>query len=214
MVAKIDILNLALQNLGAEQAKDPNELSQEAEIVNFRYDPIRRQILEVHPWNFALKRASLANTGVTPVFQYANQYRLPSDLIRIVATKEQLDIKVFGNPDFNGYQIISNASSFQEADNYSIENDGTGMVLLSDDDSKDILYVFDQQDPQQFSDTFVEVLAAGLSAAVAYKITNSNSVMQRENERFRVLLDDALSTDSQQGTTQRIEVSAFLNARN
>lgn len=214
MAAKIDIINGALQNLGEEQAKDPNELSQQAKVINFRYDVARKELLELHPWNFALKRAALANTGTAPLFQFTNAFRLPSDLIRMVATDLQLDLKVFGNPDFNGFQIISNFSTFQEADRYSIENDGIGKLLLSDDESKEILYVYDQQDPEQFSPTFTELLSKSLSAKCAYRITNSRTVAEAEREEFLLMLDNALSTDSQQGTTERIEVSSFLSARN
>ena len=216
MVAKVNIFNFALQDLGAASISVPDENTTEARECNLRYDSIRRMILNLHPWNFATKRAQLAQLSEAPVFEFDKQYQLPTDFIRMVATEKQIEFLPTGNPDFNGYLIISNRSAFQSADYYKIEtnaSDGT-RVLLSDDDTKKILYIFDQEDTNAFSPLFVELLARGLAGAIAYRITNSRSVEEQKKAEFvNFLLATAKNVDGQEDITTRIEMSGYLSSR-
>ena len=210
MVAKVDICNFALQNLGASSITSLTEGSVEASECNLRYDSIRRMVLEMHPWNFASQRASLAKLADAPVWGFANQFQLPPDFVRMVGTKDQLETLPTGNPDFNGFIIISNRSAFEKADVYKIEGD----TLLSDDDEKSILYICDKEDTALFPPLFVELLAAGLAGAIAYRVTNSRTMAAEMKQEFtNFLLQTAQTVDAQQDITRRIEQSGFLSSR-
>lgn len=216
MVAKVDIFNFALQDLGASSVSAPDENTTEARECNLRYDSVRRMILNLHLWNFATKRAQLARLSEAPVFEFGYQYQLPTDYIRMVATEKQIEFLPTGNPDFNGYLIISNRSAFQSADYFKIEtnaSDGT-RVLLSDDETKKIVYIFDQDDTQAFSPLFIELMARGLAGAIAYRITNSRTVEEQKKAEFtNFLLATAKNIDAQEDITTRIEMSGYLSSR-
>ena len=214
MVSKVDICNYALQNIGANSITTLTEDTPEAIECNLRYDTARKSLLELHPWNFALKRASLNKEVETPAFGYDNQFALPTDFVRMIATEEQIGFINHGS-SFNGYVTISNRNDFAEADNYKIEmNSSGGKILLSNDDTKKILYVFNQTSEATFAPMFIELLAKGLSAAMAYRITNNRTLAQTERQEFEEMLRQTKLTDAQQGTYERTEQSAFLGARN
>jgi len=213
MVSKVDICNLALQNIGAKSITTLTDGTVEATECNLRYDTVRRSILELHPWNFAIKRAALNKLSTSPAFGADNQFGLPSDLVRMFATEEQTDFINFGS-NFNGYLTISNQTSFSRADEYKLEIAPTGeKVLLSDDAAKNIIYVFDQEDVAKFAPMFVELLAKALGAAIAYKVTNSRTMASAEKQEFTDMLRSSKTVDAQQGTFERTEQSTYLGVR-
>jgi hypothetical protein len=213
MVSSIDVANYALQNLGANSITSFTEGTVEATQMNLRYDSVRRSVLEMHPWNFAVKRAALSLDSVAPAFGYDNQFVLPSDCLRVFATEEQTDYINFGS-NFNGYLTISNRSSFSAADDYKVEINASGKrVLLSNDDAKKIIYQFDQDDVQKFSPMFVELLAAGLASATAYRITDNATLADAARNQFYDLMRRSKTVDAQEGTYERTEQSIFLGVR-
>lgn len=214
MVSKTDICNLALQNIGAKSIITLTDGSVEATECNLRYESIRKLVLELHPWNFAVKRVALNLLTTSPAFGYDNQFGLPGDFVRIFATEEQTDFINFGS-NFNGYLTISNQTSFSQADDYKIEIDPTteATVLLSNDEAKRIIYVFDQQDTAKFAPLFVELLAKGLGAAIAYRVTNSRTMAKAEKEEFAGMLESSKTIDAQQGTFERVEQGVYLGVR-
>lgn len=207
--SKTDILNLALQNLGARRIISPLEDTREAEVMNGRYDFARRRVLECAFWHFALKRVALNQDPITPAFGYLFQYQLPADLVRMVGTETQLESGWFGNPDFNGFITISNSNAYANADRYKIENG----FLLSNDGTVKILYVFDQEDTSKFSNYFVDMLGCRLAADTAIDVTNSAQMAQALEAKFSAMERECKVINSQQGTYERIETSAFLAAR-
>lgn len=214
MVSVVDICNIALQNLGANTISDLNEGSVEARECALRYDSVRRAVLAAHPWNFASKRVELARLEETPSFGFDTQFALPGDFVRMIATEDQLEYILF-NPDFNGFLTISNTTQYAEADRYKLEIAENGQqVLLSDNEFKRILYVFDQKDTAQFAPLFVEMLAQALAAAIAFRITGNRSQAQEEEAKWQRMNAEAKQIDGQQGTYERTERSVFLSARN
>lgn len=215
MVSKIDICNIALQNLGANIISDLNEDTVEARACNLRYDIVRRAVLASTLWNFASKRVTLSKSTSSPVFGFENVFHLPSDFIRMWGTDKEIDQLTQFSPDFNGYIQSSYSSTYPQADNYQIEIDqDTGdKVLLSDDDTKEIKYIFDQQDTGKFSSQFVEMLAQGITAKICFTVTNNRAQAQEEEAQFTRMIEEAKKIDSQQGTYRRTETSIFLSSR-
>lgn len=70
MTATVDIVNRALQALGTRTTVSVAELlagsSNEAIQANLAVDPIRRSLLRMAPWNFAVKTANLVYITSTP----------------------------------------------------------------------------------------------------------------------------------------------------
>lgn len=217
MVSKIDIWNIALNNMGSrKQIVSESEDGFVADQMRLRYDPVRLALLEHHPWNFAMKRVALALSANTPAFGFANAFVLPSDFVRMVATKEELDAIAVGSPEFNGYLTVGNFAQVTTVDNYVIEIDPTSgvRVLLSDDSSKKVAYVFDQEDTSKFSADFVELLGLALAAVTARRITDSDAEEARLKQELVDKLRESKTIDSQQGVFSPTEFSTFLLSRN
>ena len=84
MASVVDICNSALNFLGASTISALTEDSKNARLCNQRYEPIRNRTFRSHAWNFATKRVELAKDSDAPVVEYANQYTLPADCLRVL----------------------------------------------------------------------------------------------------------------------------------
>ena len=211
-VSKVEICNLTAQLIGDESIISLSDGTTIAEQLNLRYDSARRAVLEMHPWNFALKRASLALKTTTPAFDFSHQFTLPTDCLRVVATDKELDMAYNSDPYFNGYKTIGFQAAFSSGrDRYKIE----GRSLLYDEDTCLILYICDIKDTTTFSPLFVEGLALYLASRIAYKITGSRTLERELLAEFdKFMMQKAQVADAQQGTIERNDTSRLLSVRN
>ena len=84
MASVVDICNSALNLLGASNITALTDDSKNARLCNQRYEPIRNRIFRSHAWNCLTKRVQLAEDSDAPVVEYANQFTLPSDCLRVL----------------------------------------------------------------------------------------------------------------------------------
>lgn len=212
MVSKIDICNYALQNLGSDVITSLTEGTPGAVECNLRYDQSRRTLLTMHQWNFATKRYKLNAKVAAPEFNYSYQYTLPSDFLYLVMTGLEEQYQQGQAQVFNSNIYVSDVPNYGGIDKYRIEQASDGdLVLLSNSNSVNIIYVADVTDTQKFSKTFVHLLARFLTANIAYRVTGSKSERDTQIQIFKEEFEDFISIDSQQGVFDRIEVSQFLS---
>ena len=87
MASEVDIVNLALAHLGdtaTVSSINPPEGSAQAEHAQRFYPVARDALLQLHNWNFAMRRAALPMvTSEWPEWQYA--YSLPADMMTAVS---------------------------------------------------------------------------------------------------------------------------------
>lgn len=87
MASVVDICNLALSHLGDTatlSSIDPPEGSAQAQHCHTFYPMARDSLLELHYWNFSMRRVALASTDAPyPMWQYG--YLVPSDAINIIS---------------------------------------------------------------------------------------------------------------------------------
>ena len=84
MASVVDICNSALNLLGASTISALTEDSKNARLCNQRYEPIRDRTFRSHAWNCLTKRVQLAEDSAAPVVEYANQFTLPTDCLRVL----------------------------------------------------------------------------------------------------------------------------------
>lgn len=189
--SQTSICNLALIALGEDPITSLSDARKAAILCSALYDPTRRELLELQPWKFAKRQATLASSTVAPQFTYANAFPLPADFIRMYDEPEEDD------PE---YEIMNVA--------------GTGQVMMSNDDSPfQMLYVFDCQDPTAFSPLFVALLGNALAAKLAQPLIQS---IDKENEmsgKVQASLDRASLSDSQQTSSREFDDDVWLKSR-
>ena len=191
MASVVDICNSALNLLGASTISSLTEDSKNARLCNQRYEPIRNRTFRSHAWNFATKRVELAKDSAAPVVEYANQYTLPSDCLRVLKIHT-------GTTD-----------SIKSTIDYAVE----GRKIKTDEGTVFLVYIALITDPNEYDTYFNEALSAALAADLAYAITNnatlSNNYQAIADERLR----EARFVDATENSLGTVESSEFTDAR-
>lgn len=188
MATKVDICNQALRYLGEAGTMasiDPEETSTEAELCSRMYPVCRDLMLEDFPWSFAIRRVALA-VGATDVYGWGYAYRLPSDLMRILAISEA-DDRMFENPQ----QFI-------------IESDESGLVCYTDTANAVIRYVRTNVPETMMPESFCDALAYLLASKLAGQIIKGTSAINVQKNLYAFYaqaLEKAKSADAAQQRT-------------
>jgi len=179
----VEICNSALTKIGAERITSLEDDSPRAVLCNERYALLRDQVLRAHPWNFAIKRAALPQLATTPVFEWAYEYQLPTDCLKVLNTEEHSRFKV------EGRKILSNE----------------GAPL-------NIRYIYKNENVGDYDPVFVEALSCRIAVDLCYSITNSTTMAESMLAAYRAQLSEARSMDAQEGSPEDWIVDEWLNA--
>ena len=172
MASKVGICNSALIKLGASTIMSLTDGSKNANLCNEQYARLRDDLLRSHPWNFAMKRAKLAQLATAPAFQFAYAYQLPADWLRTVSVHDN----------------DAGAGSAR----YRIE----GRTILADVSEIYLRYVGVVDDPNGMPISFQEAFAWRLAADLAQAVTQSTTVQEAMLQGLRPALATAKSIDA------------------
>lgn len=176
ITSEVSICNLALSKIGARKSiSSLTEAGLEAETCNLHYEHLRDMLLQSHPWNFAIARASLSENATSPAFEYENQFYLPADYLRAIKL-------------------------YNESQSWKVEGD----QLLTDANTVNLIYIKKQTNPTFFPPLFVECLATLLAAEIEEEITNDTSKSAKLRQEFKEKFREAKRRDGQEGTPDRI----------
>jgi hypothetical protein len=168
MTSNVEIANRALTRLGDRTIVSLTEDSNQARAINAIFESVRRTEIRKHPWNFAKARAQLAADADAPLFGYSYQYTLPADCLRVLPKSDPLlDWRI------EGKKIVTNESG-----------------------PLDIVYIADVTDPNQFDETFIEVLASKLAEEASVRLSNAESKKAQAREDYRAALLEARRTNA------------------
>jgi len=191
MASVVDICNSALNLLGASTISALTDDTKNARLCNQRYEPVRNRIFRSHPWNCLIKRVQLAQDSDAPVIEFANQYTLPTDCLRVLKIHN-------GTTD-------SVASDLE----YKIE----GRKIKTNEGTVYLVYVALDTDPNNYDAYVQEAISHQLAADIAYAVTNNatlaNNYMSRADERLR----EARFIDATENSVDTIEANEFTDAR-
>jgi len=163
-----DICNAALSKLGAEPILTRADNNNRGRTLNGRYDSVRDAELRRHRWRFSIARVSLPALAAAPDSDYARQFELPGDFLRLI---EGGDIKSV--PDLCDFRGTDSSL-------YSIE----GRTILTDLSAPlSIRYIAKIVDDSLFDSAFREALASRLAYECCKKITGN------ENEKDGCMAD-------------------------
>jgi hypothetical protein len=171
-----DVVNAALVEIGGSRITSLTDGSTNANAANDIYTEIRDGLLRSHNWNFATKRAKLAQSSTVPAFEFDYAYPLPSDWIRTTS--------VHNNDAGHGTVF------------YRMEIVGTQRAILADSDQLYIRYVYQVTDPNQMAADFRRAFELALARSLSLKIPTSNTVKAELVKEANRALNVARSTDS------------------
>ena len=133
----------------------------------------------------------MAKDSTSPVVEFANQYTLPSDCLRVLKIHT-------GVTD----SIVSDIE-------YKIE----GRKLKTNEGTIFLIYIALNTDPNVYDVYLQEAISHQLAADLAYAVTNNatlaNNYMARADERLR----EARFIDATENSLDTIEANEFTNAR-
>lgn len=200
ITSSTDICNLALDLLSAGNVTNIEDPTTATESLLGRwYNQSRRKLLREHPWNFAIKRVTLAASATAPAFGYAKAFPLPSDFIRVL---------------YISLPIVTNEETILPTSEYQIEN---GRVLITDNygqgDTINLVYIYDFKNVSLMDPMFVDLLVYEVALGVAYKVTENNTNIQRIGELQKRRSALARAIDGQERPPTRFERSRALSAR-
>lgn len=188
MASEVDIINSALNMVGATNIISRGEDSKSARITNQRYDYVRDAVLRAHPWNCAVTRRALTSDTDTPAFGYTNQFTLPTDpyCLRVLGL-DYLDI------------------------DFLVE----GRKIITDEDAINVKYIARVTDPNEYDQLLIEAIAARLAADTSFALVQSTSLTNAMFALYEGKLSEARFVDASEGTpgaTDNVTVSGSLQS--
>jgi hypothetical protein len=180
----IEICNAALSRLGAPAITSLSDADKRSQSCALMYPRTRDHLLRSHPWNFALKRVSIAADVTAPAFGYTARFALPADYLRI-------------------YRL----------DYTDIEHKIEGGYLLCDESTINMIYVAKITDTTKFEPMFDHLLSVMLAHELSYSLVQSASLKLALGQEVQILLRDVRSADAQEGTPDNFEFNTWVEAR-
>ena len=195
-----DIANLALDLLSGSQIQSIDSPTSATESLIARwYDTTRRKVLREHPWGFATKRIVLAPDSADPAFGYSAAFSVPSDFLRLLDVATNLS---------DTQETFLPKKYYQFEQNRILLNDYYG-----DNESLNLIYIFDNTNVSQYDPLFIDLLAHDLALAIAYKVSETNTNVQRLEQLTKTRGMLAKAVEGQERPPTRVERSHALSAR-
>ena len=183
-VSKIEIINLALSEIGESGIMSLTDRSRRATIATQNYDVTRKSLLRKFEFNFSIKRKKLPPLEEAPEFDFSTQYLLPNDFIKVAGTNTDFPHKI------EGRKLYSNlAEAFP------------------------LVYVADIDDPALFDTIFVELLAVTLAELIVEPLTQSNTKKQLITQKLITLRQFAGINDGIENTSTDLEDTPWVMGR-
>ena len=173
-----DLANMALIMLGQQPITSLDASNNRAVLADNRLADVRDSVLRAHPWNSAVRRASLsADSSVNPTWGYDKRYALPSDFVRLLETEDPLT-------------------------EYKIEGGNTGestsgKFIVTDATEMKIRYIFRLTDVSKMDDTLKHAIATRLAAEIGQAVTGDINVANMMLQKYEAILMQASFEDSQ-----------------
>jgi hypothetical protein len=184
MASPVSIANVALSFVGVPPITSFSDGSVAAGRVSRIYDQARLGLLRAHPWNFAVRRSSLAALDAAPPFGYARKFVLPSDFVR-------------------AHQVVGDYPYVVEGRN--ILSDAPAPLLL--------IYIADVTDANEMDASFRAALSAKIAYDLSYHTRQNRALVESLRTRFFEALAAARNTDGQEGTLPPRSNGSWLDSR-
>jgi len=209
MASEIDIVNLALANLGDNATVTslyPPEGSAQSEHAARFYPIARDTLLEMHPWSFTTKRATLNLLAIT-VPQWDYVYAMPNNTIKCIAVippDSNSDYSSIYSPvDTLGYTannvpLVQGGQYIPQP--FQVESSDTGIdIILTNQEDAVLRYSASITDTTRFTALFTVTLSWHLASMLAGPIIKGDvgaAEAGRCIKMMGIFLQKAKETDS------------------
>jgi hypothetical protein len=191
MATDVSICSNALRRLGDDPITSLSDDTERARLCNAFFADARDHVLRSHPWNFAITRTKLARISTAPAYGFSYQYSLPVSPYCLRVLEMEYPEYVF-----------------------KIENDTVnGRVLLTNEETANILYIARITNAVLYDSMFVDTLTAKMSVDLCYAVTGSTSLQAQMDKTYQQKLSEARSIDGQEGFIDDLVSTVFTDFR-
>lgn len=205
MTSDTAIANLALRRLGDYELTNlATDQTKAGRVMRTHYEHTRDLLLRSHPWNWAIKRATLAASATAPNHEFSYAFPLPVDCLKVVSCDFEQATVTYFDAYIGQYTLPGE---------YRVERVANQLCIVTDEEACKIEYIAKIEDVSQFDPLFVDLLACRLAAECAYGITQNRSVAEQMWQIYERKWTDATGTDAQEGTARPLIADSWLGAR-
>ena len=197
MAGVTELCNQALALVGGSLIDSLQASSTESRLCNLYYPTARVAVLNSNEWTFARKRVQLdAISPAEPVPGFANTFLLPDDTLRVT--------KVSHSPDhLDMHRVV-----------YDLTVNEEGLKIIAARESIIyIKYIFNQDNFEMFSESFVLALAYKMATLLAIPIAHSSTLKASLDTAFEAHRKEAAANDGRQLQSERIRAKQFIDVR-
>lgn len=183
----VEICNRALNAIGQAAITALDEGTPRADLCNRLYTDLRDELLQDHPWNFALRREVSAALTSEPAFEWTYEYAFPTNAVRIISVNED-------------WQRVLWASE--------------GRKILTDEASPiNVRYVTNDLVESDFPPLFTAALVLRIALDLAVPMTDSAAKREALAKEFRVAISRARGADARESGPRQLMAETFIDAR-
>lgn len=184
--SEVQVCSNALLMLGAQPINDFDDEGDRVTLVSNLWANARDAVLRSHPWNCAVKRVSLAPDVAIPPFEYAYQFAIPGECLRILSIGEE-----------------------GEHFRYRIE----ARKIVMDDSECNLRYIFRNEDVTTWDSLLVSAMEAYMAMLCAYPLTKSPTQRSEMEKQYAFQLRQARTVDGLEEPTDDVGDFPLLAVR-
>lgn len=180
------IFNAALYELSAARISTTDQLAHRAQVLRDQWPAARDAALRAHPWNFAIRFATLESPETAPSSGYGYDYPLPPEpfCLRVLELKD----------DDRSWEVFGNR-------------------LHTDAASPTIRYIARVEDTSVYDALFERLAALELADLAVAPLAKNRTVSERVADRLEKARAAARTVDSQEARRPKEQRSRLLDAR-
>tara|TARA_R100001082_G_scaffold95588_1_gene62853 strand:- start:64 stop:684 length:621 start_codon:yes stop_codon:yes gene_type:complete len=194
-LSKVDICNHALLKIGADTISSLDTASntteatiQSAKFCNILFDQALEEVLRMHKWNNAMKRAQLTRLTDAPAFKWKYKYLLPSDCVRVV-------------------NLYDSTDAYDDQTQWVVE----GKNILTDYEKVYLSYVSKPQDVSTLNSFVTQCVIQNLAIKLSVPMQLDEGLQNNLLQEFTIqILPQAKSIDAQENKWWDMEESDTL----
>ncbi len=187
MATDVGIINAAYALLNEQGINQLTENSPRANKASALWEMIRDEVIRDHPWKCCTKRTSISADVATPLYDWAYQYTLPQDFMKVLQVGEL------------GYEVP-----------YAIEN---GKIVTDQSAPLYFRYIYKNEDASTYDSMMVSALIYRMAAAFAYGTTGSSALRDSFIQEYNMLLKKARAVDGQDNPPEMLGDTPSLAVR-
>lgn len=191
VTTSVGLVNLALTRIGHNTITSIGESTKAGQLADVHYEAMRDAALRSHPWNFAIKHATLAQDDADAADDFTYQYALPSSpyCLKVIRTGQERDGLTH---------------------DYRIE----GRYLKSDETDVDIEYIGRVTAVGEYDALFVQILALQLAIRFCMPLADNATLLGELKEELKDILPVGRVIDAQEGAARDfVDGSGWANSR-